>query len=70
MENQYNLKILEEGLIKDAMKAFDNNKLKAANALGISLKTLYNKIEVYGLSTSFNRPKSKSKEIVNDENRA
>lgn len=39
---------LEKQAIRSAMRAFEFNKTKAAQALGISVRTLYNKLEAYG----------------------
>lgn len=39
---------LEKRYIVEALKHFDGNKTQAANALGITIKTLYNKLHEYG----------------------
>lgn len=41
------LAVVEEKHIEFAMGHFKGNKTKTAEALGISLKTLYNKLERY-----------------------
>jgi DNA-binding NtrC family response regulator len=38
---------LERRAILEALEAFGNNKTQAARALGISLKTLHNKLKRY-----------------------
>ena len=38
---------LERRAILEALEAFSNNKTQAARALGISLKTLHNKLKRY-----------------------
>lgn len=38
----------EKRLILAALETFDDNKSKAAESLGISLKTLYNRLQAYG----------------------
>ena len=39
---------LEKRYILKALSYFDGNKTQAANALGITIKTLYNKLHEYG----------------------
>ena len=39
---------LEKRYILKALAHFDGNKTQAANALGITIKTLYNKLHEYG----------------------
>jgi DNA-binding NtrC family response regulator len=39
---------LEKRFILKALTYFEGNKTQAANALGITLKTLYNKLHEYG----------------------
>lgn len=39
---------LEKRYIVEALKHFEGNKTQAANALGITIKTLYNKLHEYG----------------------
>jgi len=39
---------LERRYIIKALQFFDGNKTKAAQALGITIKTLYNKLHEYG----------------------
>jgi DNA-binding NtrC family response regulator len=43
------LEDLERRAVEDAMKRLGGDKRRAAEALGIALKTLYNKLEKYGL---------------------
>lgn len=38
---------MEREVIENAMKYFQGNKTQTAQALGIALKTLYNKLEFY-----------------------
>lgn len=40
---------LEKRHILDALNLFKNNKTRAAKALGITTKTLYNKLHEYGM---------------------
>ncbi len=44
---------LERRYIVEALKHFDGNKTQAANALGITIKTLYNKLHEYGEFENF-----------------
>ena len=51
---------LEKRYILKALKYFDGNKTRAAHALGITIKTLYNKLHEYGEFENFavhSRPK-------------
>lgn len=41
------LDMVEKEIIYEALKAFQGSKVHAASALGISLKTIYNKLEAY-----------------------
>ena len=43
------LQELEIEHIEKALSVFGNNKSKAAAALGVTVKTLYNKLHAYGL---------------------
>jgi DNA-binding NtrC family response regulator len=43
------LEAVEKELLMKTLEAFGGNKKKAAEKLGISLKTIYNKIRLYGL---------------------
>lgn len=43
------LEQLEREHIEHALKTFENNKSKTSQALGITVKTLYNKLHYYGL---------------------
>lgn len=52
---------LEKRYILKALNYFEGNKTQAANALGITIKTLYNKLHEYGEFERFSvhsRPKS------------
>lgn len=40
---------VERQLIQQTLDRFDNNKTKAAEALGVSVKTLYNRLSSYGV---------------------
>ena len=54
---------LEKRYILKALNYFDGNKTQAANALGITIKTLYNKLHEYGEFEKYAvhaRPASKS----------
>lgn len=44
---------LERRYIVEALKHFEGNKTQAANALGITIKTLYNKLHEYGEFENF-----------------
>ncbi len=44
------LKSLEKNAVENALKEAGGNKMKAARILGISRRTLYNKLEKYGIS--------------------
>ncbi len=46
---------LEKATIIKALEIFDGNKTKVADALGIALKTLYNKLERYDLKSAYVR---------------
>lgn len=43
--------------IEKALSTFDNNKSKAAQALGVTTKTLYNKLHAYGLFEKYQSAK-------------
>lgn len=43
------LEEMEKEHIEKALAFFENNKSKAAQALGVTVKTLYNKLHYYGL---------------------
>ena len=49
---------LERQYIQNALNYFDGNKTQAANALGITIKTLYNKLHEYGEFDSFVRSRN------------
>jgi DNA-binding NtrC family response regulator len=42
------IKDVEKTLIEKTLEHFDGNKTQTAEALGISLKTLYNRLSEYG----------------------
>jgi DNA-binding NtrC family response regulator len=42
----------EKKAIEDALATTDNNRSQAAKLLGISRRTLYDKLELYGMKTS------------------
>ena len=50
----------EKEYILSALNHFGGNKTKAAGALGVTIKTLYNKIHSYGLAEEMIRTPSKS----------
>jgi hypothetical protein len=47
------LKDLQKAYTLLAVDHFDGNKTQAANALGITLKTLYNRLDDYGIDYTF-----------------
>jgi DNA-binding NtrC family response regulator len=49
--NFMTLEEVERKHIEKALVAFNGNKTHAAKALGVSLKTLYNKLHIYGMIT-------------------
>lgn len=52
---------LERAAIINALKFHNGNKTKAAESLGITIKTIYNRIHDYQIDTSpFNKCTSKS----------
>ena len=62
---RFNLKDNEKFIINLALVNFDGNKTKAAGALGITIKTLYNKLHEYGMFEQWQKTKG-----VNNENRS
>ena len=48
---------MEKRYILKAMEHFRGNKVQAANSLGITVKTLYNKLYDYGLFEQFKEQK-------------
>lgn len=50
------LKELEKAYMIQIMDRYQNNKTKAAQELGITLKTLYNKLQAYGIIKKRIRP--------------
>lgn len=48
-EPTVNLRDLERGYIVAALSHFKKCKVKSSNALGITVKTLYNKLHAFGL---------------------
>jgi DNA-binding NtrC family response regulator len=51
------IKDLEKELITRTLSFFNNNRRKTARSLGLSERTLYRKIEEYGLEPKINRNK-------------
>lgn len=49
---------MEKAYIISALVYFKNNKPLAAKGLGLSVKTLYNKLHVYGLFDKYSKPKT------------
>ena len=62
------LKDLEKDEISKAVGVM--SKREAADALGISLKTLYNKLHQYALAGDVVRPRAKSKKLLTVEDHA
>ena len=48
------LRDMERRCVVQALKYFSGNKTRAANALGITVKTLYNKLHEYGTAQKYN----------------
>src|SRR5262249_14118670 len=48
------LDLAERALIMATLRAVDGSKSKAAQVLGISLKTLYNRLHAYGAARALN----------------
>ncbi len=51
----FKLEELEKEAIERTLKYFNNNRRAAAQALGMSERTLYRKINEYGLDPKINR---------------
>ena len=51
------LKDLEKEAIKRTLKYFNNNRRKAARSLGMSERTLYRKIEEFGIEPKIKKSK-------------
>jgi DNA-binding NtrC family response regulator len=47
-QNQGNIKDMEKDLILKTLKEMDGNKTKTAKALGVSVRTIRNKLNEYG----------------------
>lgn len=47
-KENFNLEQIEKRVILEALKFFNGNKSRTATALGVTLKTLYNKLHCYG----------------------
>lgn len=59
------LKNVERDHIFQALKYFEGNKAQTARALGISIKTLYNKLDEYKLEQTNSKNLISSKEQIN-----
>lgn len=53
---------LERDAIKSAMKFFQGNKTAVANALGVTVKTIYNKLEQYDIERADREKADKQRE--------
>ncbi len=58
-ESNLNLSQMELNLIKQALNKHKNNKTKAAQELGITVKTLYNKLHYHQIFDLFSSGRSK-----------
>ena len=56
----------ERALIMATLRALDGSKSKAAHVLGISLKTLYNRLHAYGAGTTLDSLSSETPETPNE----
>lgn len=52
------LKTAEKKQIIEVLRLHEGNKLKTAEALGITRKTLYNKLELYGIHVNKKKKKA------------
>lgn len=55
---------MEEIMIVKTMEQFNNNKTKTAQSLGITIKTLYNKLHEYGLFDKYQVSNLRDKPLV------
>jgi len=57
----------ERALIMATLRALDGSKSKAAHVLGISLKTLYNRLHAYGAGATLDALPGEASDVRNDE---
>lgn len=60
----FNLKRIEGKIIEDCLEYYENNKTAAAEALGISLKSLYDRLGYHGLKKKYERKPGRKKERI------
>ena len=53
---------MEQRAIENALKVTGGNKKQAADMLGVTIKTIYNKLHKYGMSDHFLRTKKNTDE--------
>ncbi len=58
-EPKVNLRDLERGYILAALEHFKKCKVRTAQALGVTVKTLYNKLHSFGLSDEYKAIRTK-----------